>query len=69
MTKRDDKRQLRILKRVIKRRGGKHRRSTLKRQLQDNPEEAHLAEENFGRNVSKNLNALDRPLDETGEPR
>ena len=59
----DDKRKLRELKRAVKRRGNKHRRSTLKRQLHANPEEAHLAKEDLGGKESRNLNAMDRPVD------
>ena len=52
------------LKRVIKRDGTKHRRNQLKRQLRANPDEAHEAEEDFGRSVSRLLNGLDgRPED------
>ncbi len=54
-----DKRQLRKLKRVIKKAGSKHRRRQLKRQLEENPEEAAHAEENFGRSSSVGLNRLD----------
>ena len=61
MTKKDDKRQLRILKRTVKRAGNKHRRHDLKRSLHEKPEEAHFAEENLGGNVSRDLNALDQP--------
>lgn len=66
-----DKRKLRELKRVLKRRGTKHRRQELKKNLADNPEEAHEAEENLGRARSDTLNGLDndttrrqRPEDE-----
>ncbi|MBI3409460.1 MAG: hypothetical protein HY040_14050 [Planctomycetes bacterium] len=61
MAPKDDKRKLRELKRAVKRGGNKHRRNALKRQLRDSPEEAHRAEADFGRNVSKDLNAIDRP--------
>lgn len=66
VTRRDDKRQLRNLKRTVKRSGNKHRRNALKRQLREKPEEAHNAEEDFGGSESKNMNALDRPLDGDG---
>ena len=59
----DDKRKLRNLKKAVKRRGNKHRRSALKRQLRVDPREAHFAEESFGRNESKHMNLLDRPAD------
>jgi hypothetical protein len=54
-----DKRVLRNLKRVIKRAGSKHRRQQLKRDLADNPEEAHHTDESFGRSSSQGLNGLD----------
>jgi hypothetical protein len=53
------KRELRKLKRTLKRAGSKHRRRDLKRQLIENPEEAAQAEENFGRYSSEGLNRLD----------
>lgn len=60
------KRELRKLKRTIKRVGSKHRRRDLKRQLADNPEGAATAEENVGRYSSEGLNGLDR--DSTRRP-
>jgi hypothetical protein len=54
-----DKRQLRKLKREIKRAGGKRRRQHLKRTLHDDPEEAPHTEFDFGRTSSVGLNALD----------
>jgi hypothetical protein len=54
-----DKRELRKLKRGIKRAGSKHRRRRLKRDLLDNPEDAHHNEESFGRSSSEGLNGLD----------
>ncbi len=65
MTTHDDKRKLRELKRAVKRRGNKHRRHALKRQLQQNPEEAHAAEEDLGGKESRNMNRLGRPVDGT----
>jgi hypothetical protein len=65
-----DKRQLRKLKRVIKRAGSKHRRRDLKRQLAENPDSASEANEDFGRHRSDSFNGLDqdatrkRPEDE-----
>jgi hypothetical protein len=53
------KRELRKLKRDIKRAGSKHRRRQLKRDLEENPEEAHHSQESFGRNASDTLNGLD----------
>jgi hypothetical protein len=55
-----DKRMLRKLKQVLKRRGSKHRRAELKRTLAENPDEAAEAEENLGRHRSEGLNGLDR---------
>jgi hypothetical protein len=55
-----DKRQLRKLKRDIKKAGTKRRRQALKRNLADSPEEAHEAEFDFGRTTSTGLNGLDR---------
>lgn len=54
-----EKRELRKLKRVLKKAGNKHRRQALKRQLVENPEEAAHAEEDFGRYSSEGLNGLD----------
>jgi hypothetical protein len=54
-----DKRQLRQLKREIKRAGSKHRRRQLKRDLAENPDEAHHSEESFGRNRSEGMNDMD----------
>ncbi len=56
----DKKRELRQLKREIKRAGGKHRRSQLKRGLADHPEEAHEDEPDLGRHRSAALNGIDR---------
>ena len=61
------KRELRKLKRDLKRAGSKHRRRDFKRQLRDQPDEAHLHGENFGRNSSAELNAYDH--DATRRPR
>jgi hypothetical protein len=54
------KRELRKLKRTLKRAGTKHRRRDLKRQLAQDPEGAADAEENLGRYSSENLNGLDQ---------
>jgi hypothetical protein len=54
-----EKRQLRKLKREVKRAGSKHRRRDLKRALAENPEEAHHSEASFGRSSSAGLNGLD----------
>lgn len=61
-----DKRKFRELKRTLKRAGSKHRRRDLKKQLAADPEEAHQAEENFGRYGSAHLNHYDR--DATRKP-
>lgn len=53
------KRELRKLKRTIKRAGSKRRRRELKKQLEDNPEGAAEAEESFGKFSSEGLNRLD----------
>jgi hypothetical protein len=55
-----EKRELRKLKRIIKRTGSKHRRREFKRQVSESPEEATYMEENFGRNSSASMNGLDR---------
>lgn len=53
-----EKRELRLLKRDIKRAGNKHRRRQLKRDLVENPEEAAHSSDNVGRNSSTWLNGL-----------
>ena len=55
-----DKRQLRKLKRDVKKAGNKSRRQHLKRELAENPEEAPHSEYDFGRNTSETLNGLDQ---------
>jgi hypothetical protein len=54
-----DKRMMRDLKRALKKRGNKHRRAALKKNLATNPEEAAHAEEDLGRHRSDALNKLD----------
>lgn len=54
------KRELRKLKRTLKRAGSKHRRRDLKRQLTENPEGAAEAEESFGKFSSEGFNGLDQ---------
>ncbi len=56
----DRKRELRELKRAIKKAGNRKRRQTLKRDLRDNPEEAAHTEFEFGRDSSTGLNGIDR---------
>jgi hypothetical protein len=55
-----DKRQVRKLKREIKQAGNKKRRQTLKRDLRDNPNEAHWTEPSVGKATSETLNGLDQ---------
>ena len=59
MTPHDDKRELRRLKRTIKRAGNKRRRQALKKDLEHNPEEAAHSEFDYGRLSSETLNGLD----------
>lgn len=54
------KRELRKLKRTLKRAGSKHRRRDLKKQLAEDPEGAAEAEESFGKFSSEGLNGLDQ---------
>lgn len=54
------KRQLRKLKRQLKRAGGKRRRQHRKRALAEDPEDAPYTEFDFGRRSSAGLNGLDR---------
>ena len=55
-----EKRQLRKLKRDIKRAGSKRRRRQLKRNLHEAPDDAVHAEFDFGRLSSETLNGLDQ---------
>ena len=55
-----DKRKLREAKRAVKKRGNKHRRQELKKNLAVNPEEAAHAEEDLGRHRSADYNGLDQ---------
>ncbi len=55
-----DKRQFRKLKRDIKRSGNKRRRQFLKRQLEEEPEEAPHGQYDFGRYSSEGLNGMDQ---------
>jgi hypothetical protein len=54
------KRELRKLKRTLKRAGSKHRRRELKKQLADDPEGAAEATEDFGKFSSESFNGLDQ---------
>ncbi|MCE9529860.1 MAG: hypothetical protein K8T89_01770 [Planctomycetes bacterium] len=53
------KRQLRKMKKVLKRSGSKHRRRDLKRQLAENPEVAAEAVEDLGSDRSIGFNGMD----------
>jgi hypothetical protein len=53
------KRELRRLKKEIKREGSQRRRREWKRDLRENPEEAAYSEENFGRYSTAELNGID----------
>lgn len=55
----DDKRRQRELKREIKKAGNRKRRRHLDRELARDPEHAHEAEFQFGRDSSEGLNGLD----------
>jgi hypothetical protein len=57
---REDKRQLRKLKRDLKQAGNKRRRQFLKRELAENPEEAPFSEFDYGHTSSQTLNGLDQ---------
>jgi hypothetical protein len=55
-----DKSKIRELKRALKKRGNKHRRQQLKRDLSENPEEAAHSEEDLGRHRSAEYNGIDQ---------
>jgi hypothetical protein len=55
-----DKRKYRRLKRDIKKAGNRKRRQSLKRDLEENPEEAHRAMFDFGKDSSQGLNGIDQ---------
>lgn len=52
----NEKRAYRQLKRELKRAGNKARRNYLKKQLRENPEEAHWDEFDFGLNSTEEMN-------------
>ena len=58
-TRKDDKRFYRDLKRDVKKLGNKKRRSWLKRQLEEDPENAQDHEYDFGDLTSKQYNGRD----------
>ena len=53
------KRELRHMKREIKRAGSQRRRRQWKRDLRENPEEAPYSEADFGRFSTAELNGID----------
>jgi hypothetical protein len=55
-----EKRKLRELKRALKKRGNKHRRQQLKRDLNEHPDEAAHSEEKLGRWKSSTFNGMDQ---------
>jgi hypothetical protein len=55
-----DKRQLRQLKRAVKRAGSKALRRRLKRDLSENPEDAAHSEIDYGRHSSETFNGMDK---------
>jgi hypothetical protein len=55
-----DKKRLRRIKRVVKRSGNKKVRSKIKRDIAQNPEEAHLGDIDYGAYNSKKYNGMDR---------
>lgn len=59
MSRPDEKRQMRQLKRDLKKAGNRKLRQNLKRQLQENPAEAADAEIDHGRYRSAGLNGMD----------
>jgi hypothetical protein len=56
------KREIRHLKRELKRAGSQRRRREGKRVLRENPEEAPFSKENFGRYSTAELNGMDQDL-------
>ena len=61
-----DKRELRQLKREIKRKGSQYRRRKLKQALAEHPDEAAFDVPSVGRYRSDQLNGLDRKPREPG---
>ncbi len=55
-----DKKQLRKMKRDLKRQGSKRVRRRLKQDLRDHPEDAHQADVDFGRFTSQPWNGQDQ---------
>ncbi|QDV36730.1 hypothetical protein [Tautonia plasticadhaerens] len=67
MSRQDEKRQLRETKRELKRAGRKKARARARHLLETAPEDAHLAEDDYGRYTTAHLNGMDR--DATRRPR
>jgi hypothetical protein len=65
----DKKRELRQLKREIKRAGGKHRRRQLKLGLVEHPEQAHEDQPDLGKFRSSAMNGLERPASKMNDDR
>jgi hypothetical protein len=63
-----DKKQLRQLKRTVKRAGNKRLRQVLKRDLSENPEEAAFSKVDFGRLSSETMNGMDRDSTRRRQP-
>jgi hypothetical protein len=55
----NDKDRYLKLKRQVKKAGKKSRRAHLKRDLAENPDEAHWSEFDFGKNTSAHMNGID----------
>lgn len=64
-----EKRELRQLKREIKRAGSKRRRRYLERELRENPEDAAHTNFRFGRDSSAAFNGLDQDVTRRRAPR
>lgn len=57
--KNDDKRFYRELKKQVKKAGNKKVRRDLKKQMDENPEEAHFLDDDYGHNESSVFNGRD----------
>jgi hypothetical protein len=64
-----EKRQLRKLKRDLKRAGNKRRRQQLKRELIEHPEDAPFSTVDVGRHRSADFNGLDQDATRRRPPR
>jgi hypothetical protein len=63
----DDKRQLRQLKREVKKAGNRKRRRLLQRDLERNPEDAAYTDIDLGNDTSEPLNGIDRDSTRRGK--